>query len=78
MTVYPLTTEWSEPIQLAARDMVRNQGGYAIEISAADPATDPARLLIPAQGRAIQEDNSTNIRARALVGGGALHLVRGF
>lgn len=78
MPVHPLTADWSDPISLQSGDIIQNQGGYAIEVTPADPATDPARLLLPGYGGAMQVDSAVTIRARCLVGGGVLHVVRGF
>lgn len=78
MPVYPLTTEWSDPIPLQARDIIQNQGGYAIEVTASDPATDPACLSLPGYSGALQVDAALTIRARCKIGGTVLHVVRGF
>lgn len=78
MPVYPLTTEWSEPIQLEARDMIQNHSGYPIEVTATDPDADPARLLLPPYGGALQIEGEVTIRARTKRYSNKRHVVRGF
>lgn len=80
MPTYPLSTSWSAPIALLAGDVLQNHSRYAIEIVAADPASDPARLRLPPGGGAMQVDGARTIRARTLgrIQSNELHVVRGF
>ena len=78
MAVFPLTTDWSDPITLQAGDIVQNQTAYPVAICPG-VADDSNRLLLPAYSGALQVDDAVTIVARATgSGGGSLTVVRGF
>lgn len=78
MPVYPITSDWSDPISLLAGDIVQNHSAYPIDICPGEP-DDSNRLRIPAYNGAMQVDDAVTIVARATFHfGGTLTVVRGF
>lgn len=80
MPVYNLSQNWSDPIALAAGDIVQNPGRAPVEIVVSDPDADPARLRLPPVFGSFQVERATTIRARstARVRPDDLHVIRGF
>lgn len=78
MPNYNLTKTWSAPIALADRDILQAQSVGAIEITATDPATDPAVMRLPGYLATVQIDGARSIRARSVTAAAVLAVIKGF
>lgn len=78
MPEYKITTAWSAPIAVSARDILQNQAAFLMELCPQDPGTDPTALRLPEVTGSLQVDSAMTIRARCLNGTGTLAVIRGF
>lgn len=78
MPRYRITPDWSDPIDVLARDVLQSQGAFPVEICPQDPALDTTSLRLPPTTGSLQVDGPMTVRARCLNGVGVLAVVRGF
>lgn len=65
MPIYSAGSDWSDPIEVVAGDVIQNKGNNDIHISVADPATpDDAVQIRPT--KAIRIEAATEIRVATL------------